>query len=188
MKQKELNNKVINETLPFWKDQDVILSKILPFIEKYETDNIIEIIEFAIKERKYELANWLITKQLNLKQKVQYAIYGAELDISTYEKRYPNDKNPREGLESLKKFMDKPSPKNKDILIQASLRAYASAYRCTDEKFKNYALACSFATDIITNDFFSAADSTLASTFIDPSIEKRKKILRYGINLLKRNK
>ena len=52
---------------------------------------------------------------------VELAIYAAELVISIYEKKYPDDDRPRKAIEAAKKYLKNPTKKNQDA-------AWASAW------------------------------------------------------------
>ena len=54
-------------------------------------------------ENKLNWSNWLIARMLSRKDKIRYAIFAAEQVIEIYEKKYPDDKRPRESIEAAKK-------------------------------------------------------------------------------------
>jgi hypothetical protein len=56
---------------------------------------------------------------------VAMAIYAAELVIGTYEKKYPDDKRPRQAIEAARAWLENPSKENRSA---ASAAAHAAAY------------------------------------------------------------
>ena len=84
-------------------------------------------IRHLIKKDKLEWANWFIVRCMKYKQYVSYAVYAAEQVIHIYEKKYPDDKRPREAIEAAKRCIKNPSRKNKAASI-ASLGLLSSGY------------------------------------------------------------
>ena len=89
------------------------------------------VLNALIKADKLEWANWLIVRVLPYKGCVSYAVYAAEQVIDIYEKKYPNDKRPREAIEAAKKCIKSPTAKNKKDAYAA---AYADAYAADARK------------------------------------------------------
>jgi hypothetical protein len=61
-------------------------------------------------------------------QRVQYAIFAAEQVIHIYEKKYPEDKRPRQAIEAAKAYLENPCAKTKAAAAAAAYAAYAAAY------------------------------------------------------------
>ena len=59
----------------------------------------------------FDWANWLIVRCLNYKGYVGYAVFAAEQVIDIYERKYPNDKIPRNAINAAKKCIENPSIK-----------------------------------------------------------------------------
>ena len=110
-------------------------------------------------DKKYDWANWLIVRCMVKKQYLAYAIYAAEQVIEIYEKQYPKDDRPRKAIEAAKKYLEKPTDKNKDAAAHAADAADAAAY----------------AAD--------AADAARAA-YAAAREQMQIKILEYGIGLL----
>ena len=64
------------------------------------------VVEKLIVEKKFEWANWTVTKVMTHKQNVQYACYSALQSIDGFEKLLPNDKNPRLAIEAALRWAD----------------------------------------------------------------------------------
>lgn len=90
-------------------------------------------------------------------QYVGYAIFAAEQVIDIYEKKYPDDKRPREAIEVAKECLKNPSKKNKDAAYATYAATYATYAAAT---YATYAAACAAGK------------------------EMKLKILNYGMGLL----
>ena len=60
------------------------------------------------------------------KDSVSLAIFAAELVLNIFEKEYPKDKRPREAIEAAKRWLKKPSEKNRDAARTAGDAAWAA--------------------------------------------------------------
>ena len=141
---------------------DYIGLKTIPFIEK------------LIKEDMLNWANWLIVRCMSYKQYVAYAIYAAEHVIDSFEKKYTNDKRPRQAIEAAKLCLKAPTKKNKADAADAAAAAAAAA----DGYAAAYAAYAAYAAAYAA---YAAADAADAA-----SKKKMKiKILKYGLKLLK---
>ena len=67
---------------------------------------------------------WKWTK----KDSLSLAIYAAEKVLHIFEKKYPNDKRPREAIEAAKKVLFKDTKKNRDAARDAAGAAGAAAW------------------------------------------------------------
>ncbi len=82
-----------------------------------------------------EWGNWLACRLMNKNQAVQYAIFAAEQVIDIYERKYPNDKRPRNAIEAAKAYLENPSRKTK-----ASAAAAAYERRKMKAKILKYGI------------------------------------------------
>ena len=89
------------------------------FLAQKETDSV-KVLRSLIKEGKLDWAHWTICRVFNRKQKIRYAIYAAEQVIDLYEKEYPDDKRPRNAIESAKAVL-----KSDTAVTRAATRAAA---------------------------------------------------------------
>lgn len=160
--------------------------------------NVEKIINELIKVGGLNDANWLITKYMNRKQNVQYAIFAAELVIDIFEEEYPEDKRPRETIRTAKKYLKNSSIENKrlvdvvtdaefaasaayaDYIGDASYAADAAAYAAKTAIDADYDIIASYAVNAAVN---ATADAEFAVN--DAVREKTKiKILKYGIKII----
>jgi len=112
-----------------------------------------EMIKDLMKADKLDWANWLIVRCMNYKQYVSYAVYAAESVLDIYEKKYPNDKRPREAIEAAKLCIKNPSKKNK---VAASAAYSASAYS---------AYSAAYSASSASSAAFSASSSASSAAF-----------------------
>ena len=165
-------------TQEFLKSKNACQEEVNKFIKyKLEGKTDIEVLKTAIKINELDWANWLIIRCMVYKQYVSYAVYAAKQVIDIYEKKYPNDKRPREAIEAAKKCIKNPSKENNAVAkaakaADAADAAYAAAY-AADAADAAYAAKAAKAAD-------AAAD---AYTYAKK--EMKLKILKYGIKLLK---
>jgi len=78
---------------------------------KYVIDNNymdlspIDFINKLMENNRFLDANWLIVRVMNKKQKVQYAIFAAELVLHIFEKKYLNNKRSKLAIEVTKNYI-----------------------------------------------------------------------------------
>jgi fatty acid/phospholipid biosynthesis enzyme len=141
-----------------------------------------------IKNDKLEWANWLIVRVMKYKQYVSYAIYAAEQVIDIYEKKYPDNKKPREAIESAKKCLISPSKKNKAIAAKASESASMASAMAFVNSDTSSAVASATAMNAASAAAYSkiyAEESVNNATLVSDMPKKmRIKILKHGLKLL----
>jgi len=146
-----------------------------------------------------EWGSWLICRIMNKDQSVQYAIFAAEQVIDIYERKYPDDKRPRNAIEAAKAYLKNPCAKTKAAAVNAYTAAYATyaaayAYATANVAYAasnaaaHAAAAASNAAVSYADDAAAACDAAAcAATYTYAAAERRKmkaKILKYGIGLL----
>ena len=85
-----------------------------------------ELFEALIKEEKFAWTNWALVRLMNRKQKLQYAIYAAELVLPIFEKQYPEDKRPCEAIEATKAVLKRDTKINREKANAAADAAYVA--------------------------------------------------------------
>jgi len=120
------------------------------------------ITDTLLKEDRFNDANWLLTKLMNKKQCVEYAVFAAKQVLGVFEKKHPNDKKPRKAIEAAEKYLKDPSENNKKAA------AYAYAYAAYAANAYAYAAAAAYAAS------YAAAAASDVKT----------KIIKYGIKIL----
>jgi len=66
------------------------------------------------------------------KDSVALSIYAAELCIDNFEKKYPEDKKPREAIEAAKKFLKYPTKANRSAAWSAAESAWSAAWSAAE--------------------------------------------------------
>jgi hypothetical protein len=131
-----------------------------------------------------EWANWLIVRVMTKKQYIAYAVYAAEQVIELYEKKYPEDKRPRQAIKAAKLCLKNNSTKNKNDA--AAYAAYAAAYAAYEAAYAA-AYAAYAAADAAA---YAAYEAAYAAADAAAYVAREKmliKILKYGMKLLKEN-
>jgi len=142
------------------------------FCNQKETD-LIKLIEGAIKDKaRLDWANWLIARVMTHDNQVKYAIYAAEQVIDIFEKKYPNDKRPRQAIDAAKKYLKEPTEENRN----AAYASYAAA-----SAYASYAAASANASYAAASANASAYDAYAADAY---AYAMKIKILEYGLTLL----
>jgi len=144
------------------------------FTEQKEIDGL-NVVKKLIKENRLGWANWLIVRIMEYKQYVSYAVFAAEQVIDIYEKKYPNNKKPREAIEAAKKCIENPTEENK--------KAYAAAYAAAAAAAAD---AAAYAAAAAAAYAAAAAAAAYAAAYAaaDARQKMQLKILNYGISLL----
>jgi hypothetical protein len=154
-------------------------------LHKFKTDR--ELFEALLADNKLEWANWGIVRIMKRKQYLAYAIFAAEQVIEIYEKKYPDDKKPREAIEAAKKVMAKDTRENRSSVAAnaASAAAYV-AYAANAASAASYAAASASYAASAASAASNAASNAANAAYAAASAEKemRLKILMNGFKIL----
>jgi len=158
--------------------------------------NPIKIIKKLMLEDRYEWGSWLITNILTKKDNILYAIFAAEKVLHIFEEKYPNDKRPRKAIEVAKKYLSNfYASAAADAAAAAAVDASDAAYiddatAAADAAAAAYSTAAAVTSDYITSSVYADsayADSASAAAYNNNSdYYLEKKIINYGIDLLKK--
>ena len=100
-------------------------------VEQWENEgcepDLIKVLNRCIKLKKYDWGNWLIVRKMTYEQSVSYAVFAAEQAIDIYEKKYPDDKRPRQAIDAAKACIKNPSVENKAAAEAAEAASWAAA-------------------------------------------------------------
>ena len=94
---------------------------------------------------------------------VEFSIYVAELVIDIFEKKYPNDKRPREAIESAKNWLKNPTEENRQAAASASCSGSAADYSASAASA--YAAAASAASATYASASASATSAYASATY-----------------------
>ena len=177
---------------------DAIKAGMTIFGEKkeYELDRVLDWLE---REKKYNWGCWLFSYLMPHKQQVQFAIYSAELVLDVFERKYPEDKRPREATEAARNYLKNPSDKTREA-AKASADSVYSAARFTAYFANSVYSAARFAAYSAAYSAYSAAysaahsprfsaDAAYAAAYSANSAAKnndslKEQCFRYGRKLL----
>src|SRR3990167_844207 len=137
------------------------------FSEQSETDAVKIIRKMTDRRYRLDWANWLIARVMTRPQYLAYAIYAAEQVIDIFEKKYPDDKRPREAIEAAKMVLKNDTKKNRAAAEKAAGTAWAA--KVAAEKAAKIAWAAGAVGD--------AAWAAVGDAM-------QIKILRYGLSLI----
>ena len=117
---------IINKITEEWIKQNAPCQEALDWYKDYLGESPIVILRRLIEAKKYIWANWFIVRVMTYHDYVSYAVFAAENVIDIYEKKYPEDKRPREAIEAAKKCIKNPTEENKAAAKAAAAAAWAA--------------------------------------------------------------
>ena len=162
--------------------------------------DLIKVLNRCIKLKKYDWGNWLIVRKMTYEQSVSYAVFAAEQAIDIYEKKYPDDKRPRQAIDAAKACIKNPSVENKAAAEAAEAASWAAAEAAEAASWaaaraaRAAARAARAAAEAAARAAARAAEAAgaawaaawAAARAAGAAAEAMKeKILKYGIKLLK---
>ena len=154
------------------------------------TEEAINILYENNHPKSFEWSNWLIVRLLNDANKIKYAVFAAREVLPIFGKRYPDDLRPRLANEAAEKFISDPSEINKDACAAAA-RVAGAAARAAYAADADYAAAADAADAADAARAAAraayAADAAYAACAA-ANADINKKIIRYGVKLLKEQK
>jgi len=146
-------------------------------LEWFVAEGIIEPIEGIrnlVAKGHWDWANWLIVRVMTKPQYLAYAIFAAEQVIDIFEMKYPNDKRPRNAIESAKAVLANDTEQNR-------LNAAAAAAAATTATY-----AASSASSATAATATAATAASYAAYDCAAGARLRAEIIEYGISLLER--
>lgn len=101
------------------RDRDVCEDAIRLFRAQPER-NAVKILKILIARNKLEWACRLIVRIMTYRQRIAYVICIAEQVLPLFEERYPDDKRPRQTIETAKKCLKRPSRLRRNAAAKAA--------------------------------------------------------------------
>ena len=138
---------IIAEIIDEWIAKEKPCQSALDLWDKKERSPL-KILEWFLRIKKYEWANWFIVRVMVYKDYVAYAVYAAEQVIDLYEEKYPEDKRPREAIEAAKKCIKNPTKKNKAAAYATAYVAYAANAAADVAAYATAYVAANAAADV----------------------------------------
>ena len=157
------------------------------FLSQNETDAA-KIMLGLIECGRPEDSRWVMQKLITTKkQAVLIAVFTAECVLDIFEKKYPDDKRPRNAINAAKAWLKNPCKKTKNAAAAAYIAIYTAAYAAnaadTAVAYAAYAAytAAAAATAVFTP-VYAAYATKAAGT---DKKEVQLKIANYAIKVLK---
>ena len=143
-----------NITVEYLKSINACDSGIKAFESKYPNDAKLDaVIQACLDSKDNHIVSdgsWLICRCFNKSQKIQYAIYAAELVLHIYEANYPGNKAPRKAIEAAKAYLANPCDKTKNA---------AAAYAAADAAYArttSLRISADICREYLTEEVFKA--------------------------------
>ena len=167
--------------------------------EKGSNPDLIATLKQLMQEDKRDWANWLMARCMVKKQRIAYAAFAAQQVLHIFEKEYPEDKRPRQAIESAIKVMKNNTAKNRSAAGFAAESAAESA-RSAAEYAESAESAAGYAAEYAGYAEYAARYAAWSAEYAARSAEyaarsaeyaagsaryaMMKKILRHGIKIL----
>jgi len=97
------------------------------YLQQKETD-LIKILKMLLKQKHFDWGNWLITKKFDRVQRIKYAVYSAKQVLHIFEKKYPDDKRPRNASNAAIRCIKNNTNKNRFDARDAGADAGSAAW------------------------------------------------------------
>ena len=172
-------------------------------VERFKNQKVTEptrLLRLMIRSKNRDIlewANWLIVRVMNQKQRVQYAVFAAELVLQNFESEFPHDNRPKMAIEAAKRYLKNQTQKNKTAARSAAESAARSADSADSAESADSADSAAWSADSAAwsagsawnatwSAARSAAESADSAAWSTGSHNKTLiQILRYGVELLK---
>ena len=151
------------------------------------------LLDGLIAEKRYEWSNWFVSRILDHKDRIRYAVFAAEQVLDIFEKKFPDDKRPRLAIESAKKVLVKDTAETRSAARYAAESATESAAWSAAESAAWYAArsaAWSAGKEAAWSVAWyaeSAAESAALSVRSAVQEKMQLKILEFGRGLVEKN-
>ncbi len=169
-------------TKEFLTENNVCQEGVQWFCAQTEVD-VKKIIIKLINENKLDWANWLLSKLLSPRQRVQYAVFAAKQVLPLFEKEFPKDSRPRKAIEAAERVL---SLKEEDAAEAAAEAASAAA----EEAARAAARAAAWAAEAAAGAAWAARAAARAAAWAAEAAAwaaeaaTMTRILEYGISLI----
>ena len=181
-------------TLEWLKEKNACSEAVQAWQEKGCEPDPIKIISLAMEMNRFDWANWLIVRVMSYKQYVSYAVFAAEQVIDIYEKKYPDDKRPRNAIEAAKKCIARPTVENKTAARAAAWDAAGDAWAAAGDAWAaagaawaaaGAAWAAARAAAWAAGDAAWDAWAAGAAAWDAAGDATKQRIIEYGVSLLR---
>jgi len=188
-------NTMMNTITLRWLTQQGACPEGKQWFREHENPDAVTTLESLIEDDKLKWGNWLIVRVMERKQYLQYAVFAAEQAIDLFEREYPSDERPRKAIEAVRRCIEDDSPENRAAAraagdaagdaAWAAARA-AGAARAASTAAGAAGEAARAAGDAAGDAAWAAAWAASTAAWEAAGDEMQKRILDYGISLLKK--
>jgi len=163
------------------------------WIKEQDTKDVFKLINRLRKSNIEDTDDWLfwaIPRLLKTREnRARLAVYCAELVLPMFERKYPNDKRPRQAIQATKNWINSPTEKNRAIARTAKVAALAVG-DVTVGIPGIVAWITAWAAEVVESDIEAIIVKSVTGTARNSAdVVKDKgsivKIIDYGIELLK---
>ena len=147
----------------------------------------IEVVKKLLSLKRLAHTNWLVTRLMNKKQCVQYAVYAAELVLPVWNNYDSKDKRPQKAIAAAKKYIQRQNSKNKLKAEAAEDDAREAACAAAGDA-RAVAYAAAHAANAAAYAAAYAAAEAIHAAYAAAYITTHKKIILNGIKILKKEK
>lgn len=143
-------------TLEMLKEKTEDQSIIDWFIEQNETDLVL-LINKSFESGREEILDFFnrrIAHLLDRTGKIKYAVFAAEQVIGIFEKKYPDDKRPREAIEAAKKVIENDTKENQKSIAHSAEEVSKATVHVNDG---NISYATERAAEFASTSVYAAA-------------------------------
>ena len=140
------------------------------------------------KENLTMWANWLLSRLMTKRQRVGFVFYAAEQVVRIFEAEYPKDSRPRDAIKAAKRYLKKPTDKNKKAAAVAAVAARAAAREA--DAAARAARDDAYFDDAVVDAASAAANAVDTSYSVTEADRKsiQLKIIKYGLKILAEKK
>ena len=144
-----------------------------------------DVINGLIGADKTKWANWTVTRLLDHKQQVQYAVFAAEQVISMHEKQYTDDR-PRKAINAAKNWIENPCEETRTAAYAAYAAYAADAAAGAADTAADAAAYAAYAAGTAAGAAPGAAAYAAYAAAYAAADRKEMlvKIINYGVSLL----
>ena len=105
-----------------WLAKNKACQKAVEWIDQQDTRDETVLIKrsIAIGDEHLDWVSWYLSRGLNRKNKIKYAVYSAEQVIGIYETKYPDDQRPRQAIEAAKAVIESDNEKTRQDAANAA--------------------------------------------------------------------
>jgi hypothetical protein len=150
----------------------------------------------VVDAKNSDWCRWLFTRLMTKKQRIEIAVFSAKQVLDVYERRYPNDKRPRDAINAAKAVLKNDTEENRSAAYAAAYAAYYAADAVDAARTAAHAADAAYAAAYAANaaravNSASAAANAAAAYAANAAKNKKKireKIYLKAVSILNKRK